>query len=130
MKHILIVEDDFALSDAFAIALRQEGYEVFIAQNGKKALEHLADNTPDLILLDVLMPVMDGKEFLRKYDNTARVPVVVLSNLDDKATIDELLSLGAQNYLLKSSVTPSTLASVVRGTMTPHAKDPHAPANA
>lgn len=120
--HILIVEDDFALADAFATTLRQEGYEVFVAQNGKLALEHLEVATPDLILLDVLMPVMDGKEFLKEFDNKTQMRVIVLSNLDDKTTIDELLALGAQNYLVKSAVNPSTLVSIVRVALTPHTK--------
>ncbi len=119
-KKILIVEDDFALSDAFSTTLTLSGYDTFIAENGKKALHYLEDHTPDMILLDVLMPVMDGREFLRKFKNTHGIPVVVLSNLDSKEDIDELLKLGAQNYLLKSSITPATLVPLVGQTIDAH----------
>lgn len=116
-KKVLIVEDDFALSDAFSMTLRAAGYDTFVAENGKKALEYTADNQPDIILLDVLMPVMDGREFLKKYDNKAHVPIVVLSNLDGKDDIDQLLKLGANNYLLKSAIEPTTLVTLVKSTL-------------
>lgn len=116
-KTVLIVEDDFALSDAFSMTLRAAGYDVFIAENGKKALDYTANNNPDIILLDVLMPVMDGRQFLRKYENTQNIPVIVLSNLDGKDDIDLLLKLGASNYLLKSAIDPTTLVTVVKSTL-------------
>lgn len=119
-KKLLIVEDDFALSDAFGMTLKLAGYDVHISENGKKALEYVADHEPDMILLDVLMPVMDGRQFLRKFENTRHIPVVVLSNLDSKQDIDQLLKLGAQNYLLKSAIDPSTLVTVVKSTLAAH----------
>jgi DNA-binding response OmpR family regulator len=116
-KKVLIIEDDFMLSDAFAMTLKFAKYDVHISENGKKALEYLKTETPDIILLDVLMPVMDGREFLKKIKNKNDVPVVVLSNLDGKDDIDELLGLGAQNYLLKSAINPSTLVTLVKSTL-------------
>lgn len=116
-KKVLIIEDDFTLSDAFGMTLKLAKYDVHISENGKKALEYLEEETPDIILLDVLMPVMDGREFLRKFKNTHGVPVVVLSNLDGKDDIDKLLSLGAQNYLLKSAISPNTLVPLVKSTL-------------
>lgn len=116
-KKVLIIEDDFMLSDAFAMTLKFAKYDVHISENGKKALEYLKTETPDIILLDVLMPVMDGREFLKKFKNKANVPVVVLSNLDGKDDIDELLGLGAQNYLLKSAINPNTLVTLVKSTL-------------
>lgn len=116
-KKVLIIEDDFTLSDAFGMTLKLAKYDVHISENGKKALEYLEEETPDIILLDVLMPVMDGREFLRKFKNTHGIPVVVLSNLDGKDDIDKLLSLGAQNYLLKSAISPNTLVPLVKSTL-------------
>ena len=116
-KKVLIIEDDFTLSDAFGMTLKLAKYDVHISENGKKALEYLEEETPDIILLDVLMPVMDGREFLRKFKNTHDIPVVVLSNLDGKDDIDELLGLGAQNYLLKSAISPNTLVPLVKSTL-------------
>ena len=116
-KKVLIIEDDFTLSDAFGMTLKLAKYDVHISENGKKALEYLEEETPDIILLDVLMPVMAGREFLRTCKNTHGVPVVVLSNLDGKDDIDKLLSLGAQNYLLKSAISPNTLVPLVKSTL-------------
>ena len=116
-KKVLIIEDDFMLSDAFATTLKYAKYDVHISENGKKALEYLKTETPDIILLDVLMPVMDGREFLKKFKNKTDVPVVVLSNLDGKDDIDELLGIGAQNYLLKSAINPNTLVTLVKSTL-------------
>lgn len=116
-KKVLIVEDDAALSDAFSMTLTFADYKVHIAENGQKALDYLEKETPDIILLDVLMPVMDGREFLKAYDNKHQIPVVVLSNLDSKKDIDYLLKLGAKNYLLKSSINPDTLVTLVKSTL-------------
>ena len=111
---VLIVEDDFALSDAFGMILTASGYEIHRSHDGKEALEYLENHMPDAILLDILMPVMDGREFLRNFDNEHKVPIVALSNLDAKGDIEEVLSLGATKYVLKSSVTPEALAAIVK----------------
>ena len=111
---VLIVEDDFALSDAFGMILNVSGYDVHVAHNGKEALDYLESHLPDAVILDILMPVMDGRDFLRHYKNEHKVPIVALSNLDAKADIEEVLSLGASRYLLKSSVTPDKLTTLVK----------------
>ena len=63
------------------------------------------------------MPVMDGRQFLKNYDNKRDIPIVVLSNLDAKDDIEQLLKLGANNYLLKSSIEPTTLVTLVNSTL-------------
>ena len=112
-KLVLIVEDDFALSDAFGMILTTGGYEVHLSHNGKEALEYLEKRLPSVILLDILMPVMDGRDFLRAFKNEHNIPIVALSNLDGKGDIEEVLSLGATSYMLKSSVTPDKLTNLV-----------------
>ena len=112
-KLVLIVEDDFALSDAFGMILTAGGYEVHLSHNGKEALEYLEKRLPSVILLDILMPVMDGRDFLRAFKNENNIPIVALSNLDGKGDIEEVLSLGATSYMLKSSVTPDKLTNLV-----------------
>ena len=116
-KLVLVVEDDFALSDAFGMILGTSGYDVHLSHNGKEALDYLENHLPDMILLDILMPVMDGRDFLRSYRNEHKVPVVALSNLDAKGDIEEVLKLGASNYMLKSSVTPDKLTLLVKDTI-------------
>lgn len=115
-KRVLLVEDDFALNDAFTMILEHAGYTVASAMNGKQALELLEKDThtPDIILLDILMPVMDGKDFLRAFNNTRQIPVIVLSNLDSKDDVEEMSKLGASEYILKSSITPDVLVSLVK----------------
>ncbi len=116
-KKILVVEDDQALSDAFSIVLKKEGYEVDTAFDGKDALERVANDEYDLILLDLLMSVLDGKGFLKKFDNQANTPVIVFSNLDAKDDIDEALRLGASRYMLKAWASPTKLAELVKETL-------------
>jgi len=116
-KQVLIVEDDAALSDAFTIVLTKEGYDVVAAYNGKEALEKVKSMKPALILLDLLMPVMGGKEFLEKFQNEHDIPVIVLSNLDTKNDIQEVLDLGATRYMLKAWASPKELVKLVKETI-------------
>ncbi len=114
---ILIVEDDSALSDSTKMALEFSGFDAAVAENGEVALELLETTVPNLILLDILMPVMDGREFLKRFKNDSNVPIIALSNLDSKHDIEEIISLGASTCLLKSSLTPMSLIDLVRQTI-------------
>lgn len=114
---ILIVEDDTALSDAFGMILDKQGFAVDKAYNGRDALDKIKASKPDLILLDLLMPVMDGKAFLKGFKNTHNVPVIVLSNLDEKSEIQEVLDLGATRYMLKAWASPTELVKLVDETI-------------
>lgn len=111
---ILLVEDDASLSDAFSIILQQEGYHVELAFDGQEAINKLKTFDADLILLDLLMPVMDGKEFLKKFDNKSGIPILVFSNLDAKDDVKEILDLGADRYMLKAWATPKELVKVIK----------------
>lgn len=117
MKHentVLLVEDDAILSDAFSMMLEKEGYKVQLAYNGKEALGILKKVTPNVILLDLLMPVMDGKEFLKNFRNTHNIPIIVFSNLDSKDDVQEILKLGASKYMLKAWATPQELVRIIK----------------
>ncbi len=116
-KKILLVEDDPTLSDAFSILLEKEGYEIENAFDGKEALDVLNDFEPDIILLDLLMPVMDGREFLKAFKNYNQVPIIVFSNLDSKDEINEVLSLGATRYMLKAWASPKELVRIINDTI-------------
>lgn len=116
-QSVLLVEDDATLSDAFSIMLKVEGFDVQLAFNGQEALEKLKDKSVDLILLDLLMPVMDGREFLEIYDNKDQIPIIVFSNLDAKNDVDEILKLGATRYMLKAWASPKELTSIILDTI-------------
>lgn len=113
---ILIVEDEDVLRKAFDTVLKTGGYEVGMAENGLEGIRLMKEMKPDLVLLDVFMPVMDGREFLRNidlddYPNTA---VIVYSNLSDPKTEDEMRELGATDFVLKASLTPRELLAMVQ----------------
>lgn len=116
-KRILLVEDDAALNDAFSILLKKEHYTVDSVFNGREALEKLTSTVPDLILLDLLMPIMDGKVFLKNFKNTSKVPIIVFSNLDAKTEVNEALALGATRYMLKAWASPKELIRVIKDTI-------------
>ncbi len=115
-KQVLVVEDDQALNDAFTMILSKY-YEVDAAFDGKEALDLVNKKIYDIILLDLLMPVMDGKQFLRAFDNKRKTPIIVFSNLDAKNDIEEASQLGASRYMLKSWASPKELLRLVADTL-------------
>lgn len=105
MSLVLVVDDMAAIREPIAACLRLEGYETACAANGAEALAAVHRRKPDLILLDVSMPVMDGIAFLtalRAHPSTAGVPVILLTADSDKARVLEAAKLGAKHYLIKS----------------------------
>lgn len=119
-KSILIVEDEPELAEVYMTLLTQSGYETTVAHNGKDALKVAEDHRPDLILLDLRMPIMDGVEFLRQYDLKGKHPdvkVVVFSNYDLQDEIDDAYSLGADRYVLKAWASPRELLQIVKDTL-------------
>ncbi len=119
-KRILIVEDEQVLSSAYETLLKQAGYEVEVAYDGKDALTKTDAFEPDLILLDLRMPVMDGVEFLKHYNlpkEHPKVKVILFSNYDMQEEIDEAYRLGADKYVLKAWVSPKELLHMVKSTI-------------
>lgn len=118
-KVILIVEDEIVLREVYELVLSTKGYEVHTAQNGLEGLKKLKSLRPDLVLLDIFMPVMDGREFLRNADMSdyPNTKVVVYSNLSDTETHEEMLGLGAERFVLKSSLSPVELVKMVDETV-------------
>lgn len=116
---ILIVEDEQMLLEVYKLVLEAQGYTVSTAMNGVEALEVIKKFKPDLILLDMFMPIMDGKEFLRNFDgdDLPNVKVLVYTNLSDKTTRNEMIELGAHDFVLKSDMTPNDLIDLVKRTL-------------
>jgi CheY-like chemotaxis protein len=119
-RNILIVEDERSLNEAYQMILRKSGYTVHVAFDGQEALEVANHVEPDLILLDLRMPKMDGLEFLRHYkllDEHPKVRVIVFSNYDMQKEIDEAYRLGADRYFMKALASPKELLQVVEATL-------------
>jgi len=113
MAKILIAEDDKFLSTAFQIKLTKLGYEVKIAGDGNEVLEILKTFTPDIILLDLIMPVKDGFGVLEEL-RANKIPVIIASNLGEKEEIDKGLSLGAKDYIIKSNMSLEDLDKKIK----------------
>lgn len=111
-KKIMIVEDEKPLSKALELKLKKEGFDVSVAGDGEQAIQMKETYNPDLILLDMVMPKIDGFEVLEKLqENGNTSPIVILSNLGQGEDINRAKSLGATDYLVKSN---SPLALIVR----------------
>ena len=105
-KRIILVEDEPALQKSLGTFLRQEGYEVFSALNGEDGLKFSRNKAPDLILLDLILPKMDGFEVLQKLQEdkaTKKIPVIVLTNLERMKDVDHAMVAGARSYLIKTN---------------------------
>lgn len=116
-KVILLVEDDVFVSDVYQTKLGQEKFQVVAAENGLKALEKLEEIEPDLILLDIIMPYMDGRELLeklKKNEKWSQIPILILTNLSQKEEVNDLLKKGADDYLIKSHFTPSEVVGKIK----------------
>jgi DNA-binding response OmpR family regulator len=125
VARILIVEDDRDLNNAYCIILKNEGHEIETAFDGKEALTKLKRFTPDLILLDLLMPVMGGLEFLQNYDllkTHQNVKVLIFTNMENSPEVTEAYTLGAHRCIIKSWTAPHNLAHVVTDAL--HAPKP------
>lgn len=117
MPNILIVEDDASIREAFNIilALNSE-YAVNVAENGQIALRMCQENSYDLILLDIMMPVMDGPAFLKEYSTAYPNDVskiIIMSNLSSGSELSIVQDFGVDKLVLKSSLSPQRLMSIV-----------------
>lgn len=114
---ILIVEDEEFLLDLYDKKLEEVGFEVVKAKNGIEGLSLAQLELPDLILLDILMPQIDGYEMLEKIkagSKTKNIPVIIFSNLSQREEIEKGLELGAKDFIIKTNVTPTEMVTKVK----------------
>ena len=117
MTKILIIEDDKFLRELIAQKLVKEGYDVSEAIDGEEGVKKTKEVKPDLVLLDLILPEMDGFEVLSriKEDPTvSSVPVIILSNLGQKEDVERCLKIGAADYLIKAHFTPGEIVEKIR----------------
>jgi two-component system response regulator VicR len=120
LANILVVEDDHDLNNAYCLILKHEGHEVVSAFDGQEALDKLKDFEPDLVLLDLLMPVMGGLEFLKKWDSIGKksdIKVLIFTNMENSPEVSEAYKLGANRCIIKSWTAPHNLSKVVSDTL-------------
>mgnify|MGYP001260266371 CR=1 FL=1 len=116
--NILLVEDDPLLIDIYSTKFKEAGFKVQVAENGEKALEAVKKAKPDLMVLDIVLPHLDGWGLLEALQQDKKLAgnakIIVLSNLGQKEEIERGLSLGAARYLIKAHYTPSQVVAEVR----------------
>jgi len=116
-KKILIIEDETALLYALQSQLSVEGFQVMAADDGEKALKILEHEEPDVIVLDIVLPKVDGWQFLKKIkadDRTRKIPVIIISNLSDDSSRLRGIELGARDYLPKINYSITELVKKIK----------------
>lgn len=116
-KKILLIEDDSFLISMYTTKFELENFEVVAAEDGEKGLGLAVKEKPDIILLDILLPKMNGFEVLKELKNnkeTSPIPVILLTNLSQKNEIEQGLALGAQDYLIKAHFMPSEVMDKIK----------------
>lgn len=135
-KRILIIEDDVFLGDVLMRKLNNEGYETYLARDGKEGMGKLRQLKPDLLLLDIVLPSMNGYEILEekvKDKDVEPIPVIIISNSGQPVEINRVLALGVKDYLIKAQFSPEevlvkvhaqlegeSVSHVAKGTVSAH----------
>jgi DNA-binding response OmpR family regulator len=115
--HILLVEDDVFLAGIYQKKFEMEGFKISVADNGEKGLLDAKKKKPSIVLLDILLPKLDGFTVLQKLKSdpsTKNIPVVLLTNLGQKDDVDKGLEAGATDYLIKAHFKPSEIVDKVK----------------
>lgn len=126
MKSILLVEDDPFLIDIYTTKLKAAGFKIEVAENGEVGLRKIKELSPDLLILDIVLPHIDGWEILRKIrqeklakrKGKSDMKIIVLSNLGQKAEVEKGLKLAADKYLIKAHYTPTEVVEEIKKTIT------------
>jgi DNA-binding response OmpR family regulator len=115
--NVLLVEEDAFLANIYKTKFEMEDFKVTVADNGETGLMTAEKKKPDIILLDILLPKMDGfvvLEKLKASDKTKNIPVILLTDLGQKEDVEKGLSLGAEDYLIKAHFKPAETVDKVK----------------
>lgn len=119
-QKILVVEDELYLREFYQDLLTQSGYEVIAAIDGQEALSYISSNVPDLIILDLMMPKIDGFGVLEKLssDNkTKKIPVIILTNAGNIPNMDKAQYFSTYKFFIKSNITPEELLAAIKAAL-------------
>ncbi len=115
-KKILIIDDDPFILEMYVLKLKEYDFQVETANNGKEGLAKLKEYQPDLLLLDIVMPALDGFDILQEIKKTAapHLKIILLTNLGQKEDVERGMQLGADDYIIKAHFTPSEVVDKVK----------------
>ncbi len=119
-KTILIIEDDKFLRELIVQKLIKEGYDTSEAVDGEEGIKKIKEEKPDLVLLDLILPGIDGFEVLarmREESTLSSIPVIILSNLGQKEDVEKGLKMGAVDYLIKAHFTPGEIIEKIKNVL-------------
>lgn len=117
MKKILLVEDDPFLIDIYGTKFKESGFELEIISDGSEVLDKAKEIKPDIVILDIVLPQMDGWEVLRglKAEESLKdLKIIILSNLGQKEEVEKGITMGATSYLIKAHYTPSEVVEEIK----------------
>lgn len=115
--HVLLVEDDTFLANIYKTKFEMENFKVTVAENGESGLEEMKKKQPQIVLLDILLPKLDGFAVLEKMKadkELKEIPVILLTNLGQKDDVEKGLEMGAVDYLIKAHFKPSEVVEKVK----------------
>lgn len=114
---ILLVEDDPSLTQIYKVELEIDGFEVATAEDGEQGAAAAKDSQPALILLDIVLPKLNGLavlEQLKKSEKTKNIPVIVITNFGQEDNVKKAFTLGAEDFILKYQATPAEVAQKIK----------------
>jgi two-component system alkaline phosphatase synthesis response regulator PhoP len=114
---VLIVEDDTMISNMYKLKLENDGYRVITADNGADGLTAAKEKKPDIVLLDIILPQLDGFSVLKEIkgeEKTRKIPVVMLTNLGTEEDIEKGKQFGAEGYIVKANYTPAQVSEEIK----------------
>ena len=111
---ILVIDDDTAVTDLLSLLLKSQGFDVMATNHSNDGLNFIRENQPDLVVLDLMMPEMDGWEVCKSVRAFSQVPIIILSALNDPSMIASVLDAGADDYLTKPTPSRVLVAHINR----------------
>lgn len=125
-KSVLIIEDDLSLRKALVLKLTKSGFTVYEAKTGREGVDMARKNNPNCLLLDIMMPEMNGLDVLkeiRDYPALISTPVIVLTNMPEEGTAEKVIELGGNEYLVKSNTSLEKIVTIIKGYVTKNIKN-------